>query len=465
MSNTDPGAAQPRPEGCPPSAPSGLAGLRARFAAWLAAGQAEEGGEGFSPVSRLFVWSCAALVAAFLLWSAVGPLDIVSTAGGQVAPSTQVKSVQHLEGGIVQEINVRDGDTVREGQPLVVLEPTAQGSTVEELEVRINGLIAEVARLEAEAEGRPEPAFPADLAARNPELVRQSLELFKARRQRLATDMSAQRENIVQAEQAIRETRAQLEANRKALGHIREQLKISDQLLAEGLTPRTKHLALMREESMVTGKVEQDQATLPKAESSLVEARERLKKIEQSFRAEAGEDLNKKRRDLEEFSQRLRKYADTLTRTVIRSPVDGVVKKVHVATVGGVVRAGDSVVEIVPSEDRLIIEAHLPISDVGYVQAGQKAMITLASRDAGRYGRIHGTVVHVSPDAFADERGRTFYAVRIETTEDSFSRGNFRYRLTPGMQVIAYIHTGERTVLEYLLDPFLATMDVALTER
>jgi adhesin transport system membrane fusion protein len=464
MSNpTDSGAPQSQPGDCP--RPPLLAGLRTRFAAWLAAGQAEEEGEGFSPVSRLFVWTCAFLVVAFLVWAAVSKLDIVSAAAGMVAPSSQIKSVQHLEGGIVQEINVRDGDTVKEGQPLVVLEPTAQGSSVEELEVRINGLIAEVARLEAEAEGQAEPAFPTDLAKRNPDLVQQALDLFRARKQRLETEKSAQRENIVQAEQTIRETRAQLDANRRALGHTREQIKISDQLLAEGLTPRTKHLALLREESMIAGKLEQDQATLPKAESSLVEARERLKKIDQQFREEAREDLNKKRRDLEEFSQRLRKYADSLTRTVIRSPVDGVVKKVHVATVGGVVKPGDSVVEIVPSEDKLIIEARLPISDVGYVQAGQKALITLASRDAGHYGRIHGTVANVSPDAFADERGRTFYLVRIETTEDSFTRGSFRYRLTPGMQVIAYIHTGERTVLEYLLDPFLATMDVALTER
>lgn len=451
--------------GVPEQRPAGPGGLRARFRAWLAASQAEEGGEGYSPVSRLFVWTCGALVAAFLLWSAVFKLDIVSAAMGQVAPSSQVKSVQHLEGGIVREINVRDGDTVKEGQPLVVLEQTAQGSTVEELEVRINGLVAEVARLEAEAEGRAEPVFPADLAQRNPDLVRQSLDLFRARRQRLDTEKSAQRENIVQAEQAIREIQAEMTAGRKSLGHIREQIRISEQLLAEGLTPRTKHLALLREESALVGRLEQDQATLPKNESALVEARERLKKIDQQFREEAREDLNKKRRDLEEFSQRLRKYADTLTRTVIRSPVDGVVKKVHVATVGGVVKPGDSVVEVVPSEDRLIIEAHLPISDIGYVQVGQTALVTLASRDAGRYGRLHGEVKHVSPDVFADERGRTFYAVRIETAEDSFRHGGFRYRLTPGMQVIAYIHTGERTVLEYLLDPFLATMDVALTER
>lgn len=460
---TEPGVPPAGPCPCPGPAPSG--GLRARVAAWLEAGRAEAGEEGFSPVSRLFLWLCAVLVAAFLLWAAVFKLDIVSAARGQVAPSSQVKVVQHLEGGIVREIGVRDGDAVAEGQPLVVLEQTAQGSNVEELEARINGLAAEAARLEAEAEGRPAPDFPADLALRNPDLVRQSRDLFAARRLRLDTEKSAQREKMVQAEQEVREIQARLASTRKVLGHTREQIRISDQLLAEGLTPRTKHLALLREETGLAGKIEQDLAALPRAESALAESRERLKKIEQQFREEAREELNKKQRELEEFSQRLRKFADTLTRTVIRSPVDGVVKKVHVATVGGVVKPGDSVAEIVPSADTLVIEAHLPIGDIGYVQAGQDAMVTMATSDAGRYGRIAGKVAHVSPDAFADERGRTFYAVRIETAEDSFRRGGFRYRLTPGMQVVAYIHTGERTVLEYLLDPFLATMDVALTER
>lgn len=454
-----------RPAACAGPRPPFWPGLKARFLAWLAAGQDEAGGEGYSPVSRLFLWLCAALVLAFLLWAAVGKLDIVSAAQGLVTPVTKVKNVQHLEGGIVREINVRDGDRVKEGQPLVVLEQTAQGSSVEELEVRINSLTAEVARLEAESETLPAPRFPEDLVRRHPELVAQAMDLFRARRQRLDSQQAGQRQNIIQAEQEIREIQARLASVRKALGQTREQIHISEQLLAEGLTPRTKHLALLREETGLAGKIDQDMAALPKAESVLVESREKLKRIGQEFVEEVQGDLNKKRQELEEFSQRMRKFADTLTRTVIRSPVDGVVKKVHVFTLGGVVKPGGDVVEIVPSEDRLIIEAHLPISDIGYVQAGQDAVVTLASRDAGRYGRIKGKVLHVSPDVFSDERGRTFYAVRIETEEDSFKRGSFRYRLTPGMMVIAYIHTGERTVLEYLLDPFLATMDVALTER
>jgi adhesin transport system membrane fusion protein len=165
------------------------------------------------------------------------------------------------------------------------------------------------------------------------------------------------------------------------------------------------------------------------------------------------------------MKQRLRKYSDTLRRTVIRSPVRGLVKTLHIVTIGGVVKSGEPIVDIVPVEDRLVVEAHLPIQDIGYVQTGQDAVVKLASRDAGRFGKLDGKVVHVSPDTFTTPEGATFYSVRIETSEDSFVRGDFKYKLIPGMLVTAYIHTGQRTVLDYLLDPFLDSMDQAMKER
>jgi adhesin transport system membrane fusion protein len=165
------------------------------------------------------------------------------------------------------------------------------------------------------------------------------------------------------------------------------------------------------------------------------------------------------------MKQRMRKYSDTLQRTIIRSPVRGVVKTLYFVTIGGVVKSGDVIVDIVPMEDRLVVEAHLPIQDIGYVQPGQDAVVKLASRDAGRFGKLEGEVIHVSPDTFTTQEGATFYSVRIVTGGDSFKRGNFEYKLIPGMLVTAYIHTGERTVLDYLLDPFMDSLDQAMKER
>ena len=421
--------------------------------------------DAFSRVARLFLWLCVSLCVLFLIWAAVGKLDIVSTAHGRVIPSTKIKSVQHLEGGIVRQILVKEGDQVRPNQALVILEETAQGSSVEELEVRINSLAADAARLEAEAQGLNAPVFPEDLIQYHPEIVKQATDLFHARRMRLENDIAVEKENVVQREQDIREIKARLRSTKNSLKLVREQIKISKELLKDNLTTKYKHLSLLREESQLKGKLEQNAAALPRAESSLAETKEKLKRVTHSFQEEARKQLKKVRRELEEFTQRLRKFKDTLKRTVIRSPVHGVVKTLHIVTIGGVVKPGMDIVDIVPLSDRLVIEAHLPIQDIGYVQVGQKVKVTLASKDAGRFGKLDGVVVQVSPDTFTTPQGRTFYTVRIETEQDSFVRGNFEYKLIPGMLVTAYIHTGERTILEYFLSPFLDPMDQAMHER
>jgi len=415
--------------------------------------------------ARLFLWLTAALMFLFLVWAAIGRLDVVSTAAGQVIPSTKVKSVQHLEGGIIREIKVREGDVVQTGQPLVILERTLQGASVEELEVRIVSLTAEVAMNQALAEGRAEMAFPEGFAAQYPVLVEQTMDLFQTTRRRMENEIAAQRENVVQRQQDINEIEARLRNNSHSLGLVRDQVKLSAELLRDNLTTEFQHLGYLREQSNLVNKIEQDRAALPRAKSALAEARQKLESIENEFGQRAKENLRKARRELDEFSQRMKKYADSLNRTIIRSPVEGVVKKLHYVTIGGVVQAGETIVDVVPSSDKLVVEAHLPIADIGYVQTGQRAVVKLASRDAARFGKLDGTVINVSPDTFTTPEGATYYSVRIETEGDSFTHGDFEYKLIPGMLVTAYIHTGSRTVLEYLLDPFIGSVDQALHER
>ena len=428
-------------------------------------GQTPPESPGSSRTARTFVWSCLGLVAALVVWAAVGELDVVSTAMGLVIPSTKVKTVQHLEGGIIRDILVREGDKVAAGQPMVILEETASGSSVEELDVRINTLTADVARLEAEAEGLPEPAFPEDLREHQPELVAQVMDLFRSSRSRLDNELAEQRENVTQRTQDIIEIEARLQSARRNLQLVREQIGISEELLKDQLTSRYQHLSFLKEETKLKSLIQEDTAALTRARSSLTEARTKLDRLRDEFRERARQNLQKARQDLDEFTQRMRKLTDSLQRTTIRSPVQGIIKKLYFVTNGGVVRPGDPIVDVVPSSDRLVVEAHLPIGDIGYVQPGQKAVVKLASQEAGRFGQIDGEVLHVSPDAFTTPEGRTFYSVRIVTSRGFFRRGEFEYDLIPGMQVIAYIHTGKRTVLGYLLDPFLDSMDQALQER
>ncbi|MDD9877897.1 MAG: HlyD family type I secretion periplasmic adaptor subunit [Magnetovibrio sp.] len=408
---------------------------------------------------------CGLMVVAFAVWSSVSTLDIVSMATGEVIPSTQVKTVQHLEGGIIRKVLVREGEQIKRGQSLLTLEPTASQADVDELRVRLRSLSADLARLEALTKGLAAPIFPEKLVAGDPVLVRQSITRFDVRRRRHQGEVRRQEAAVAQRQQEIAEITTRISSSRQSLKLVNEQIKISEELMKDNLTNRFQHLDLLKESRRLSGGVATDQAALARARSALAEARAELENIRNAFDEDNQTALDEARLNYAELNQRVRKFEDSLKRTTVRSPVDGVVKTLHVFTVGGVVRPGDPIAEIVPAGDRLIVEAKLPTQDIGYVAAGQLAVVKLASADAMRFGGLNGTVINVSPDTLISPEGDPFYKVRIETEKGYFARGDIKYNLFPGMQVMASIHTGERTVLQYLIDPIRYSMGNAAQER
>ncbi|GAB4336139.1 MAG: HlyD family type I secretion periplasmic adaptor subunit [Desulfobulbaceae bacterium] len=414
---------------------------------------------------HLFFLLLTAACVSLVVWAAVGRLDIVSRATGKVVPSSRVKHIQHLEGGIVSEIRVREGQQVREGEVVAVLEQTASGADVEELRSRIASLRFDALRLEAENNGAETLTIPPEMAAAQPDLARQQQRLFQARQDQYRSEIAVLGEQIHQKEQDINLIKARLASEQTALELADKQLAISKELLAENLTTRYKHLELEREATELNSRIEQDRVALERAQSAAAEARRKLEETRHGFLSLVRNELKKTREELEELQSRLRKFDDSLQRRVIRSPVDGIVKSLAVVTEGGVVRPGMTIMDIVPAGDKLVIEAHLPISDIGFVHAGQKAMLQLASRDARRFGKLEGKVTHISPDAFVTDEGRMYYSVLIDTERDRFERNGHTYRLYPGVLVQVFIHIGRRSVLEYLLDPFLDTLDNSLQER
>ena len=408
---------------------------------------------------------CGLIIVAFGFWSTFSTIDIVSMATGEVVPSSQVKSVQHLEGGIIRKILINEGDEVKLDQPLVVLEPTANNADVGELQVRLTSLRAEIARLKGLTNAADTPSFDADLQKDNPEMVTQALKLFHAQRTSMKGQLKKQRQTIQQRRNEISEVKARIKNGKKNLELINEQIAISQKLLKRKLTNRYEHLDLLKEAARLTGGVIVDNAALQSARSALAEARTELQNMTNIFNEEHRIELDDASLTFRELSQRMQKLKDNLKRTVVRSPVNGVIKSLYVFTVGGVLKPGDVIADVVPSGDRLIIEARLPTQDIGYVQSGQAVLIKLTSADAMRFGGLDGTVTTVSPDTLITEDGQPYYKVRIETVSDRFQHGALQYRLFPGMQVIASIHTGERTVLEYMADPFLNNMSGAMGER
>ena len=402
---------------------------------------------------------------AFGAWARIGTLDIVSVAMGEVTPSGQVKRVQHLEGGIVRKIYVRAGDRVIKDQPLVALEATVDEANVKELSMRLASLETEIVRLTAEARGRATVTFPAELTKRHPKLIDKARKLFATRHQTYLSRIAGQNQRIEQRDNETAEIRARVRNARNSLELLREKIKISDGLLEEELTNRFKHLDLLREASSLQSRIDEDAANVRRARAAKREAKQHLRQIKLARKSDARERLEKTVRERDELTERSRKFEDSLSRTVVRAPVDGIVKQLYVHTVGGVVKPGDMLAELVPVEDKLVIHAQLPIQDVGYVEIGQSVKIRLASADQMRLGSIDGRVVHISPDSIVRDDGQGYYKIHIATSRRYFERGQARYRLLPGVRVVASIQTGERTLAEYLLEPFLGAASNALRER
>jgi adhesin transport system membrane fusion protein len=417
-----------------------------------------------TPAQRLLAYSTA-LVLALLLWSTLGRLDVVSTAVGEVMPVSRVKAVQHLEGGIVSAILVEEGARVDKGQPLVRLDPIRASSELDELAARLSGLKIDIARLEVEVQGGDRFEVPAELAREAPDLAKAAVEVFDTRRRRLAHDVAGLETQVAQRQQELSEIAVRIGNNRRALQLVGDQVAISENLLKRELTSRMVHLDLVRQQQTLKGQLDADQAAVPRIEASLKEARERLGSAKENFIEQARTDLAEARQQFEELSSRMLKFQSAQDRTVLRAPVEGVVKTIAVATEGGVIQPGQTVLEIVPIEDRLVVEAKLPVQDIGYVRAGQSARVTLASSDASAFGHIDGVVQTVSPDATVTNDGRAFYKIRIVTDSNRFQSGERIYQLYPGMQVQCGIRIGSRSVAAYLLGPWFQSLRFAFEER
>lgn len=410
----------------------------------------------------LLVASCVAL----FVWAAIFPLDVVSLSEGTVETSSGLQKVQHLEGGIVRELLVKEGEHVAKGQVLIRMEQTQSNSDFGEIDARLTGLKADRARLEAEVAGAATPSFPPELVAAHPEVVSRARDLFRARRETLRASLESQRREISQRQQDIAEISARLGNTRSRHQLAVEQVTIGEKLIASELSNRYEQLERLKEANALKSRIEEDQQGLIRARESVDKARATMAGIQSKYDEDVRRELNDTRRQLSELANREVKLKDTLSRTDLRAPMAGVVKTRLVNSVGAVIPPGAIVIDIVPDDSHVVVEAKLLPQDVGHVRVGQKAFVQLASSEATLFGQIKGSVSHVSPDSVTDKDGRlSYYVVRVQTEKTYFQSGDVRYDLTSGVLVSVGIVTGSRTVLQYLLNPILRTMPFALTER
>ncbi|WP_417520221.1 HlyD family type I secretion periplasmic adaptor subunit [Minwuia sp.] len=413
---------------------------------------------------RFFALIIVLFVTGFAVWASTAHLDEVAVAPGEVKPQGKIKKIQHLEGGIVEEILVREGDVVEEGQPLMQIDLAPSQANREELFYRVDGLQLTAARHRALATGEP-LSFPEDVAERHPDLVRNETEAYERRSQQFESQLSVLRSQLRQRQAEL----AELQAKRRALdGNLavtREKLKISAGLLERKLTPRTEHLELESEVQDLQGKLNTTIKSIPRVNASIAEARERIKEEGLRVRSEASEALAKNEQELGRLNELLSQADDQQLRATIRSPIDGVVKNLVQNTIGGVVRSGEAIMEIVPVDETLVVQARLSPVDRGYVEVGQKAQVKVTAYDFFQFGALDGRVVRIGADANRLPDGEPYFDVVVETSSSFTDKSGAVMPITPGMQASVDIHTGDRSVLTYLLKPFLRLKQEGFRER
>jgi len=416
------------------------------------------------PNWRPVSWSLMGFIGLFFVWSIFARFDEVAVATGEIVPQGKIKTIQHLEGGIIEDIFVQDGDIVRIDAPLVQINLGQLASSREETQIRLDGFMLARARLEAEAEGK-DLELPPDIAARQPQLVAAERATHEARLRELTSTRAVLEGQVHQRERDVNDVNARLQAAESSLRLARERLGMSADLLKDGLTSRIEHNQAQSQVEALIGEAASLREGLPRARDALGEARERVKELDLKFSREAREQLVETEQSIARTQEMLNTAADQQTRSTIKSPITGIVKNMRYHTIGGVVRSGEAIMDIVPSEDALVVEAKLNPMDRGFVRVGQKTTVKIDTFDYARYGGLEGEVIAVAPDSTVPDGGSPYFKVIVRTEQPYLGDAEDGYAITPGMGATVDIHTGTKSVLEYLVRPVLKLKAEAFRER
>lgn len=411
------------------------------------------------------LWWLSTTVLVCVLWAAVFPLDVASYAQGQVIPSGQLKKIQHLEGGIIRNLNVTEGQQVKAGDVIAELEDVGQDSDVTDLSTRTATMEAKSLRISANLARAGGVKFTPEMERDFPQITRDARSAFDSYRDRYNAIMNTHVSKIAQRTAEIQEARERLAGLKSRSKMVADQVRISENMLKQGLTNEYEHLTLKKEQAQIDSDLSSTIATERRVLQALEEANAAFAAFKYEEDVNLRKDLQDTNTELYSLRERLRKPTDSQGRTQVRSPVDGSIMTIYFKNKGAVVAPGGVIATLVPDGDSLLIEAKLPISEIGYVKIGSVARLSITSGGSG-FSTVPAKVVHISPDAASDEKtGNTYYVVRLEPKVPVFKRGDDVYEMRPGVQVTAAILTGQRTVLTLLLEPLTGSSIRPLTER
>lgn len=394
--------------------------------------------------SLILLGTTVALMVVGIIWAHFAVLDEVKRGNARVIPSRQLQVVQSLEGGIVQDILVQEGDIVKQGQVLMRIDDTKFLADLGEVRERRFANAARVARLEAEVKGLPKPTFPDKLAERAPQAVQTEQNVFDARARKLAQDVD------VLTQQATRLS--------DSLKLLSREVQLTQNLYTQKVVPEIEMLRLQRQESDMRGQLAETQARISTAKAT--------------FRSQAEEDLAKSRADLAVLEETTKSAQDRVRRADLKSPVNGIINKLNVTTVGAVVQPGANLMDIVPLDDSLLVEGRIRPQDIAFIRPQQNAVVKITAYDSSVYGSLKGKVERISADSIVDdkseqrgEKGESFYRVIVRTDKNHLGTAEHPLPIIPGMVATVEVQTGEKSVLDYMMKPARMLRDEALREH
>ena len=406
----------------------------------------------------------AAFIGIALWWASVAEIDEVTRGQGKVVPSSKVQIIQNLEGGILADVLVSEGQMVEKGDVLLKIDDTRFSSSFRESKLTYWELLARTARLSAESEGKP-LELPDELMINQPELAAEERGLYQSRQLQLQSTIDVLKRQAEQRRQELVEKQARQQQLSRSFELSNQELQMSEPLLAAGVMSEVEILRLKRTVNDLRGEMESNRLAIPRIRSSIDEVQQKINEAVTRFESEAARELSEVRAEMERTEESVSALKDRVTRTNVRSPMKGTIKRLMINTIGGVIQPGMDLVEIVPLEDNLLIEAQIRPADIAFLRPGQEAIIKFTAYDFSIYGGLNAKLVRISADTITNEEDESFYLIYLRTEQNFIKSSMGELGIIPGMTVTVDILTGEKTVLDYLLKPILKAKNEALRER
>ncbi|WP_428739988.1 HlyD family type I secretion periplasmic adaptor subunit [Sulfurimonas sp.] len=400
----------------------------------------------------------------FLVWANFAYIDEIARGEGEIIPSGENQIVQNLEGGIVEQIMVKEGDSVKAGEILLRIDNQKSESSLSSNEIKAHALEAKIARLQAEANGK-DFVVSKELKEAAPMIVDYENNLYKTNQENLNSRTQSFKEQKKQKEQELSEARTQLKHLKSSYTMISKEVKMTKPMVDKGVRSKIDFLKLQREANDIESKYKTTEQSIPRLQAAIKEVNNKIEEVALTYRSDAQTKLNEAIAEFRTIQANSTALEDEVTRTIVKAPIQGIVKKLYVNTIGGVIKPGADILEIVPSEQALLVNVRVKPSDIAFIYYGQKAIVKFTAYDFAIYGGLEGKVVLISPDTQKDQKENVYYIVQIKTEKNFLGSEAKPLKIIPGMTVNVDIITGKKTVLDYILKPILRAKQYTFSER